>query len=94
MASGNGNSITGDQMDVLDRLWDIFESVSIKWHVLANRAGFDTTQNAKDHYDDIGKFKPGKIAITRRDLKTAMGLADILYGVKASIPNSVVRQQW
>ncbi|KAK8006117.1 hypothetical protein PG991_012414 [Apiospora marii] len=78
-------SITGDQMDVLDRLWDIFESVTIRWFMLTIRAGFKNIQAAKNHYDDIGKFKPSKIAITRRDLKTVIGLAGILSRVKVAI---------
>ncbi|KAK8039973.1 hypothetical protein PG993_008384 [Apiospora rasikravindrae] len=58
MASDNETPITGDQMDVLDRLWSIFYSVSIKWQVLADRAGFNTPQDAERHYSYIGKSKP------------------------------------
>ncbi|KAK8134910.1 hypothetical protein PG984_006922 [Apiospora sp. TS-2023a] len=76
-------SITGEQMDVLDRLWDIFKSVEINFMALAYHAGFETLGDAEDHYNDIGMNPPSKIEITRRDLKTVIGLACILEGVKA-----------
>ncbi|KAK8024896.1 hypothetical protein PG990_002719 [Apiospora arundinis] len=85
MASDNGNTITGDEMDVLDRLWDIFESVEIKWVTLSIHGGFIDSEHAKNYYEDIGKGKPGKFNITRRDLQTVAGLSDILGNVKVGI---------
>ncbi|KAK8078366.1 hypothetical protein PG996_004536 [Apiospora saccharicola] len=83
--------ITAEQMDVLDRLWDIFESVNINWMVLAYHARFESSEDAKEHYNDIGQYQPSKFEITRRDIKTVVGLAGILYGVKIDWQRVAVR---
>ncbi|KAK8086124.1 hypothetical protein PG994_001098 [Apiospora phragmitis] len=82
MAPENAMPITGDQMDVLDRLWDVFEKVAIHWSSLAIRGGFSDYIDAMSHYDYISKFPPDNILITRRDLKIVIGLSNILYSVK------------
>ncbi|KAK6825963.1 hypothetical protein PG995_014452 [Apiospora arundinis] len=91
MTSDDEKTITGEDMDVLDRLWDIFESVEIKWFTLSVRGGFITVEHAKNHYDYIGKNRPGKFNITRRDLKIVAGLADILRNVKIDWKRVAVR---
>ncbi|KAK8092195.1 uncharacterized protein PG998_015027 [Apiospora kogelbergensis] len=75
-------TITGKKMDVLDRLWDIFEIVEIDWATFGLICGFNKGKDAKDHYDDIGKTKPSKFHITRRDIKTVVDLEPILRSVK------------